>query len=48
MDEKDIKKEQTAKELDMEELASVSGGAGLKDVYITSTEDISESVKNRA
>lgn len=53
MSEKEIKKDAEKKakgavELNLDDLENVSGGAGLRDVYITSTKDITESVKDRS
>lgn len=34
-------------ELSLDEMEEVCGGRGLEDVYVTKTEDISDSVKDR-
>lgn len=47
MKEKKEQENLEQKELNLDELEEVCGGRGLEDVYVTKTEDISDSVKDR-
>ena len=48
MEEKKNKEVQEAEELSLDELEEVSGGRGLRDVYVTPTHEIGESVRKRS
>ena len=47
MEEKKEKEVPEVQELDLEDLEEVSGGRGLREVAVTQTHDITESVKER-
>lgn len=47
MEEKKNKELQEAEELDLDDLKDASGGGGLRDVYVTPTDEIDPGVAGR-